>query len=700
MEGEKYLRRLEVVGYKLEFIIESNNVFYYTCEIEGGTNQIEIIAEPSDERYHLNGDSGVLPVNKGINTFVLSVNENEELIKTFEISVVVKDNKSDASINRILVNNKKAEAVFEFNVLLHYYILLPKEQAFAEVEPIPNNINAEIRGDYGTVTVEPGLNNFLVEITSEDRRAQENYLLIIEREESKQHEVREIVINPSDESTKDSTEVLLEISAKEISEEDPEGILEEDPKGISEEIPEGISEKSLEEITELIMGKIPEDIPEDISEEIHHEKWAYNGMSDELREVPEWLDVNYMTGMNSENDIVEKSVEESERQDLPALEEEVEALHKRTDIVPKLKSLTISDGSLIPEFDPEVLDYTVELDDVVELIAIDAVAETNETVLDGDLGENELVSGDNLFYISCTLEDHSSTRVYKLHLNKKAAVPQTKDEDENRKKQYRKKQKSLKYKLLLVQIKSFFSSSNQKRMRTRDKVGAVLLLTASLTYLSYTFLAEPLKTKNNSVSQKLLEVSQRRATIDSYLQKKDQLQNGLKIYEDEIKAFAERYPNLPSQEEILGFLDYLNSRVTFDYISVTISNDEQVTLDDIRANAADKKLGELAGNIEEIVPPASEEGNLVTETRESGLTGDETIKEHLTMNTATIVVQGRYDDLLRLYSLIYDEKRNILMDNITFNLVNNTTLSDMTEVFWELSFDMIFYCYTNAAAVE
>lgn len=637
MEGEKYLKQLQVSNSRLEFIIESNDVFYYSCETEGGRNTIEIIAEPSEDRYELSGDYGVLPVNKGINTFLLYVSVNGQTVKTFEISVIVKEDKSDAYLKKILVNNREAEAVFENNVFLHYYFRIPTNLEFVEIEPIPGNMNAEIHGEFGTVAVEQGMNNFLIEIVSKDQRDRETYLLFIEREDRNQDEIEN-------------------------------GIL-------------SVHENIQSEVMDRLCGE----------EEDEH-------ITGETETKEEWLVEGLMNEVNLEADSTEVPPEEIGFPEFSQEKKDNETVEEKTFVPPRLMSLIISDGRLIPEFEPNILDYTIEMDEFGERITIDAVAETEEMILEGDLGESEVVPGENLFYISCTVKNRSVTQVYKLRLNNKIQPVASSNEKEGKEEKLKKRQQKLKYKLMVVRLKTIFSSSSPKKMRMRDKVTAIFLIMASLTYLSYMFVLTPLKIKNSSISQKLLEVSQRRITIDNYLQRKDQLQTELTEYEEQIKAFAERYPKLPSQEEILEFLDYLNSRVTFDYTSVSVSTEEQVTLNDIRADVEDKKLHELVGNVEEIIPSISEEGNQVTEIKESGITGQETVKQHLTVNTATVVVRGRYDDMLRLYSLIYNKERNILMDNITLNRVSDMDFSGIATEAWELGFDMIFYCYSNSAA--
>ncbi|MCC8025762.1 MAG: hypothetical protein LIP16_10760 [Clostridium sp.] len=90
MAEKEYLNYLGIIGYEIEFLIENNDVCYYTCEINRQTDYVEIFAETADKKHTLAGDIGVLPVHKGANTFTIKLMDHDVLLKTYDISVVVR----------------------------------------------------------------------------------------------------------------------------------------------------------------------------------------------------------------------------------------------------------------------------------------------------------------------------------------------------------------------------------------------------------------------------------------------------------------------------------------------------------------------------------------------------------------------------------------------------------------------------------
>ncbi len=80
-----------------------------------------------------------------------------------------------------------------------------------------------------------------------------------------------------------------------------------------------------------------------------------------------------------------------------------------------LSSLSVSTGTLSPEFDASTTEYTVDLESGTSEIEISAKAKDSAASVSGT-GKKELEAGENTFSIKCTAED-GSTKTYKITVN-------------------------------------------------------------------------------------------------------------------------------------------------------------------------------------------------------------------------------------------------------------------------------------------
>ncbi|KAA6301622.1 MAG: hypothetical protein EZS26_002228 [Candidatus Ordinivivax streblomastigis] len=83
-----------------------------------------------------------------------------------------------------------------------------------------------------------------------------------------------------------------------------------------------------------------------------------------------------------------------------------------------LGELSVSEGTLAPEFDPEVLEYTVEVANTVSSIDITAVAADGNAKGITGTGTKTLTGGANVFLIVVTAQDEVTTRTYQITVNK------------------------------------------------------------------------------------------------------------------------------------------------------------------------------------------------------------------------------------------------------------------------------------------
>ena len=83
-----------------------------------------------------------------------------------------------------------------------------------------------------------------------------------------------------------------------------------------------------------------------------------------------------------------------------------------------LKSLTTNNGELVPEFDKETQDYTIEVENVVDSITLKGVAESSLATVTGNVQNVALVEGENRFAITVKAQNNT-TRTYNIVVTRK-----------------------------------------------------------------------------------------------------------------------------------------------------------------------------------------------------------------------------------------------------------------------------------------
>lgn len=84
-----------------------------------------------------------------------------------------------------------------------------------------------------------------------------------------------------------------------------------------------------------------------------------------------------------------------------------------------LKDLSLSAGTLSPEFAPATLSYTATVDYSVSSIDIIANANNAYATVAGDIGTKDLIVGDNPFTVTVTAEDGLTTQAYTITITRK-----------------------------------------------------------------------------------------------------------------------------------------------------------------------------------------------------------------------------------------------------------------------------------------
>ena len=83
-----------------------------------------------------------------------------------------------------------------------------------------------------------------------------------------------------------------------------------------------------------------------------------------------------------------------------------------------LKSLTTNNGELVPEFDKETQDYTIEVENVVDSITLKGVAESSLATVTGNVQNVALIEGENRFAITVKAQNNT-TRTYNIVVTRK-----------------------------------------------------------------------------------------------------------------------------------------------------------------------------------------------------------------------------------------------------------------------------------------
>lgn len=82
-----------------------------------------------------------------------------------------------------------------------------------------------------------------------------------------------------------------------------------------------------------------------------------------------------------------------------------------------LQSLTINNGSLVPDFDKDTVEYTVDVENYVDSITLNGISESNKATVTGN-GSYSLTEGENKLSITVTAED-GTIKTYKITVNRK-----------------------------------------------------------------------------------------------------------------------------------------------------------------------------------------------------------------------------------------------------------------------------------------
>lgn len=119
---------------------------------------------------------------------------------------------------------------------------------------------------------------------------------------------------------------------------------------------------------------------------------------------------------DSNDDEEQKQLEEQRKKEEEKKRKEQEEDKKHN---LRLKSLSVSKGTLSPSFDPDTYSYDVTVDETVDSIAIDATAADSKVKVKG-IGKKLLKEETNVFEIKCSSKETERVNTYTITVHKRA----------------------------------------------------------------------------------------------------------------------------------------------------------------------------------------------------------------------------------------------------------------------------------------
>ena len=301
-----------------------------------------------------------LTLTTGKNTYIVRVTNEEGLIRNYKIDIY-RNGASEARIKTLEFDHGTIAPVFDKNNT-NYTITLDNQYKRLE---ITNIVMVDPHSTYeitGNKRLQTGDNIVTITTTSEDREAHMTYVFRVNRKKS------------------DNAYLALITTFPEYSEE--EWNFDKEKYQYNLEIEPTVSSVQ-------VIG-----VREDTSATI-----TGNGIYQITKDV---TPVNLV--VTSESGIVTRTYT-------------VNIIRKK-DNNNYLRQLTTNNGELVPEFDKTVQSYTIEVENEVDSITLNGVAESQTSKVVGNVNNKAIAVGENKFAITVTSQD-GQTRVYNINVIRK-----------------------------------------------------------------------------------------------------------------------------------------------------------------------------------------------------------------------------------------------------------------------------------------
>ncbi|MCL2869639.1 cadherin-like beta sandwich domain-containing protein [Candidatus Saccharibacteria bacterium] len=339
------------------------NTTAYTVDVAANVSSIDVTATAAHPQASVTAGTGTHSLNYGANTITVTVTaENTSVTKDYVITVN-RAKKTDATITDLKTNVSGTMATVPgFPNVSNTYDLgtVPYSQTSLNIAVTANDADiTSITGD-GSKTLAVGLNTFTVVVTAQDGTTTANYTVTVTREAASTN------ANLSDLSTDgvtvpsfspNTTTYTLATVENSVTSIDIAAVVQDTGKAT---LSGDLGTKTLSEGNNTFIVKVT----------------AEDGTTTK----------NYTINIrrkSSNND---------------------------------LDSLTVSEGSLTPAFDPSVQNYTVTVASGVNSLVITATSADSAATVTGD-GTKTLVAGSNEFDIIVTAED-GTIKTYQITVNR------------------------------------------------------------------------------------------------------------------------------------------------------------------------------------------------------------------------------------------------------------------------------------------
>ena len=348
---------------KVDLVPDYNKLKYsYRGEVDNTVNSIRIVATPEDSRSTVSGD-GEHTLSAGKNTFPVTITSPAGDIEAYTI-IITKAKENNNYLSSLVVKNGEEELTYEpeFNKETYEYNLeVDYDVDKLDIIGTPESEKARVINLYDTV-IKTGNNKKTIYVYAEDGTKKE-YVVNIFKKNDLENRLSDLKIYD-----KDDNELTYE---PEFNKETFAYTLE-----VENEI----------DTVRLEGTKI-------------NPKSVLNGNGTYALQV----------GMNPLH--IELLMEGQEPVSYTVL------VTRKGSANAYLQNITVSDGTLAPEFNKETLEYVVNVNSDIETITIDSEPEVISTTVTGN-GKKELTTGDNNFELVTMAEDGETSLTYKLKVVK------------------------------------------------------------------------------------------------------------------------------------------------------------------------------------------------------------------------------------------------------------------------------------------
>ena len=342
--SNNYLKELQVIN-------ENNEIISLNPEFDKDTNSYNIEVDASQEKVIINAipenimstvtGTGEESLAFGLNTKVITVTSENGTINTYRINIY-----KNYNLNLKNIISDIGEITPSFNKdILEYNIKLPNNETEITFIAQKESDKVKVLGN-GTYNLSTGNNEIIFTVTAPDNKSKQ-YKVIVEREKSDNNNISSLIVK------------------------------------------QGKLDKAFDKDTTTYEVNVRKNVTSlDMDIELEDKSATYEIVDNNFTDIgtyPVTIKVTAENG-NVKNYIINVNVQQ-------------DAYFSN-----RLLSLTLSNGSLTPDFDPDINYYAVTVPNSINNVEINAVKENVDAKVEG-LGVHNLDIGRNLIQINVTSKD-------------------------------------------------------------------------------------------------------------------------------------------------------------------------------------------------------------------------------------------------------------------------------------------------------